>query len=246
MCLLVVKNKDADLSVDELVSLYESAYAIHDDGFGVVWYDEKQKRYFRRRYVARVNPDVVRELAKGMEGCPAILHWRMATSGWIYKDNCHPFKIASKDIGTIFMGHNGVISSVKPVQGMSDTATLARNLTGSESTPIFEQLDKLSDTRNKFATLSGEGELRIHNSQNMGSWQNGIWYSNLSHTLTTTKKKSNYHFGGFSTKEVTYSDSSIVQTMILKYGYDVVRHMITKYEEEKAELKTGVHTLLID
>jgi glutamine amidotransferase len=176
MCLAIYKPKDVIIPSEYL----EEGYASNPDGAGFcVSYGPKfiiRKGFFSfaefmRAYVC------YQERA-------ALVHFRIATSGDVSPDMCHPFLLCG---GKYAMVHNGIFN-LKPHKGKSDTATFADSIL----TPLLDQgvpidspeLKYLVETSigksNKILVMDSAGKVTTFN-EDSGHWEEGIWYSNNSY-----------------------------------------------------------------
>jgi len=115
---------------------------------------------------------------------PALVHFRIATSGGVNPQMCHPFSLCG---GKYAMIHNGIID-IKAHKGKSDTATFADAVL----TPLLERgiphtdpaLRYLVETSigkwNKILIMDTRGKVAYFNEQS-GHYTDGIWYSNESY-----------------------------------------------------------------
>ena len=111
-----------------------------------------------------------------------VIHFRIATSGKVDLDNCHPFQI---DSSHAFV-HNGVISGYG--SGVcSDTNEFSTLILAglARSFPAFMQSDAAMEliqgyigTYNKMVFLRKDGRVWILNSK-QGEWVDGVWFSNV-------------------------------------------------------------------
>ena len=118
-----------------------------------------------------------------------LFHSRIATSGQVNESMCHPFKVGN-DSDTV-LAHNGILN-IKPRDGMSDTATLAKyglpamgGVRALESPIVWSMFDTWAeDNYSKIALLSARSDLDVPLAiagESLGKWESGIWFSNNSH-----------------------------------------------------------------
>jgi glutamine amidotransferase len=115
-----------------------------------------------------------------------IWHARLATHGSKTVENCHPF--ISPD-GLSAMAHNGIFSQFKTPNGRVDSDYFAEIVLWKQeiddlvcSGPIFEMIDAyVEENYSKVAIVSANASypLAIFG-EVLGTWTNGIWYSNRS------------------------------------------------------------------
>ena len=121
-----------------------------------------------------------------------VMHFRITTHGGTCPELTHPFPVVSsasvltkpRSTATIGIAHNGIISSVSPGKGMSDTSEYVRSQLAplSKALPRFyENPDALLLIKNaigsKMAILSPEGNIVTIGDFNE---DNGVLYSNYS------------------------------------------------------------------
>jgi len=111
---------------------------------------------------------------------PFIIHFRITTHGGTRVENNHPFKV---DKDTVFV-HNGIINSVVKfaVGHESDTRSFNRNILrnlpkGWKSNNAVKFMIEDFIGTSKLIMLHTDYSVDIYN-QNMGTWEDGVWYSN--------------------------------------------------------------------
>lgn len=127
-----------------------------------------------------------------------VLHFRIATSGKIDLNNCHPFKV-SKDLAFV---HNGMIDIEQLNKDVSDTYTfnqtilkeLGKNFLYNEA--IIRLIENYIGY-SKLIFLNNFNEATIIN-ELLGDWDGDNWYSNKSYKPTQVKKYENYGYGYYS------------------------------------------------
>lgn len=179
MCLIIYKPAGAKLDLDAVKNGADS----HPDGSGFMVRTEKGLYYQKGLWDFKR----VKKHVKHFDAYDLGIHFRSATTGKINQDNCHPFK------GTSWtMMHNGMINGFGTSE-KSDTADFAE---------FIEQMFRHEAPRegkfyqsiigySKLLFATTKGDWVIVNEQ-MGIWDNGIWYSNTSYKESTTKWKPNY------------------------------------------------------
>ena len=128
-----------------------------------------------------------------LDSCAVVMHFRIATHGGVIPANTHPFPVTSS-IGllqkltcstSLGVAHNGIISSVTPRKGISDTMEYIASQLGPlykgvpnfyENPHLMEMVSNAVDSR--LAFLTGEGKLYT-----VGNFveDEGIMYSNSSY-----------------------------------------------------------------
>lgn len=128
--------------------------------------------------------------------CSMLVHFRIATSGKIDGENCHPFRIDDKHA----LIHNGNLSGKLGLdcEGISDTALFVANVLkptisaapGIIKTAAFKYLMEESiGYSNKCIVIDGSGDFYIFGEKN-GVWSDGVWYSNKSFTAEKVHRPS--------------------------------------------------------
>ena len=165
MCLIIVcENRNASLPD----YIFSSAQRKNANGFGITWYEKNKVRVFKsadgnasfkEAFLAR------QKFASPTR--PLIGHLRLATSGSVSMENCHPFKIKSA-LGTHYLYHNGVLSPMYLTEGQSDTAELARVLSKwATDDPkgwlqrALEILESVAGGSNRFAIVKPDGSTAL-------------------------------------------------------------------------------------
>jgi hypothetical protein len=140
---------------------------------------------------------VVDEYYETLERYPdswSMFHARLATHGSETKSNCHPFRVGGNE--KLILAHNGILPLTLPKrETRSDTRYFAEvvlprwskkegHISGILDNPEnFKQLEKWA-SGNKLAIFSTFKKLSkpvyIVN-ESLGTWDDGIWWSNSSH-----------------------------------------------------------------
>lgn len=111
-----------------------------------------------------------------------VIHFRIATSGKIDLDNCHPFEVTSNTA----MVHNGIISCTPGDAELNDTRKFCEAIAPLLSkegvwehkffwTMILETIG----TYNKLVFMRADGSIKIVG-ESKGTWKEGVWFSNMS------------------------------------------------------------------
>lgn len=119
-------------------------------------------------------------VAEGATESPMLVHFRIATTGAVNKDNCHPF-IVGRGEGNGAVVHNGWFYSGGRNAVKSDTRVVVErqrnNLSYDAIRNSLVDLEKEITGSNKLAFLFDDGKYVIVN-EDRGTWHDGIWYSN--------------------------------------------------------------------
>lgn len=116
----------------------------------------------------------------------AIVHFRIKTHGNTDEENTHPFIVGNN----LAMIHNGIISEIdcKDDRNRSDTyhfnTKVLTKLYKRDSRFIYKdhyrELIRGYIGRSKLVFINNKGHFQVINEQ-MGEWEDGIWYSNTSY-----------------------------------------------------------------
>jgi hypothetical protein len=83
MCVIIAVEENAeDVSLVE----WQQAASVHDDGYGIAWFEDNKVRYIKRTAQAD-------DLADFRPPKPYVMHFRLATQGDAITKLCHPFVI---------------------------------------------------------------------------------------------------------------------------------------------------------
>jgi len=183
MCLLIATTGNARPSKKAL----RRAAVNNPDGFGWAIIGDGRIYTFRSMDAEETIKSYF-EVRDEFPNSNSIFHLRITTHGATNIDNCHPFRINDD----VVMGHNGMLP-IKEDAGRSDTRIFAEDWL-----PEFDLADLL-DTQDGIADLSkfaGGSKLAFLNTssllskslyiinEDLGHWQDGVWYSNNSYKKT--------------------------------------------------------------
>ena len=109
-----------------------------------------------------------------------LVHFRIATSGGVNLDNCHPFSV-NRDHAVV---HNGVLGPGKGKKSDTHlfrdeilTPLFSRNPKVLEDQVTMELLRRALGSSNKMVFMRRDGKYKIVNEAG-GTWKAGLWYSN--------------------------------------------------------------------
>ena len=160
----------------------------HGFGWGVIWDDGAKLRLTQGKTLDKNEgldtlPNLVESLG------PKVVAWawhaRIATSGGVNLQGCHPHKIPGDKRTVLF--HNGILP-LAPADGISDTATFARDVIpamgGTNVLNNNTAIDLIEEwsSGSKLVFLSANPNIMpitILNEQD-GIWVDDLWYSNSS------------------------------------------------------------------
>jgi hypothetical protein len=138
-----------------------------------------------------------RDLIEQYEKYDMIVHFRIATHGYVDLDNCHPFMISDK----VAMIHNGVLSGMDDADFVrSDTRVFAEDYLTPimkdfpgilENTAFLSMITQIAGSWNRIAFLTADGRYAIINEDD-GEWINECWFSNTHWKWTSWKNTYKY------------------------------------------------------
>ena len=235
MCIAVYIPEKKNLTDQQI----KNCFANNPDGAGIMW-QENGKVHIQKGFFK------VEELIKAFREIPITvprgLHCRIATSGKISTECCHPFPII-KDIKSMGRAecivdsaviHNGVISFCTPHEGLlspfSDTMVFARDflypMGNKINTQAFKILFEQSNT-SKLLIFNKDKIIR------MGTWieDGGVYFSNTGYKDIWKMVTTYYN------RTPIYSSSSYTDTGILNNPCDVPLDDTYPYFDEDIEVK---------
>lgn len=182
MCLAIVAKPGSKLPKDDL----RRAFAENPHGAGFAYLtpagDLARERMVGRGF--RHFWRLLREKRDSAGDSTFLIHFRLATHGTRDTSNCHPFYTKNKTAAVI---HNGIIGGMTAGRlsaGKSDTAIFVDDVLSYlerfvDQPAVREYLENLT-RGSKLAWLRKDGSTRFLH-ENMGTWIDGVWYSNLHH-----------------------------------------------------------------
>lgn len=202
MCIALIKLSDATITKRTLKNCWQG----NKDGGGLMYVDDDnhliiekgffgfRRIYKRIRYVERTYPK-----------SKIVIHFRIATSGTISEFCCHPFSITNK-VGFV---HNGILSGMGNAH-ISDTQEFNFNVLKKLPKDFLcnqEIVDKLDlyarKSVSKFIFLYATNYHLICN-ENLGYWEDGVWFSNAGYKYESTYGYNNYLYGVDDYMPTTY------------------------------------------
>lgn len=185
MCLIIAKPAGKSIPVEYI----REAWRCHHDGFGIV--AAVQGNLISKRGADDI--DEIISLIGHSKPFPALIHFRLATSGRKDKSNCHPFWINNQ----LVLAHNGIFHIKIEKTGDSDTKAYVRWLRAFlprfGNDPLHPEILRLSRSTIGYSIvkyLMADGTFLSINGDKGHTDESGIWYSNYSYkvwTPTTTK-----------------------------------------------------------
>jgi len=174
MCIAIL-NKLEQLSESTL----KNSWNRNSDGAGILWSDGK--KLFVHKEMNSVSKFIKKYNEIRMQTkFPIVLHFRIATSGKINEENCHPFMVCP-NLGFV---HNGMID-IDSNKLHSDTWHFNKLLQGMPKNFInnsaIREIISLFIGYSKLIFFNNLGEYTIIN-ESFGHWdKSGNWYSNESY-----------------------------------------------------------------
>lgn len=179
MCVIIYKPAGKEVPEEHLVEAMRS----NSMGVGIAAIVDGKVETFKG--VTKWSEQEAIKLMALLKDREAVFHARVATSGYINWDNCHPFEIIKDQL---YVMHNGVFTSLSDTKSRySDSWHFAEqmkpffNKYGLDllKTDIFQGWAQLfCGWGNKLAFISTEGVVLIN--ERAGVERDGIWYSNTS------------------------------------------------------------------
>jgi len=133
---------------------------------------------------------------KDVREYPCVVHFRWATHGNVDNENTHPFLL---NHGSIAMAHNGIISEFCNVYGVNQESSDTKLFVEGVLQPLLLKNPNLLYNEafqnmvgmaigggNKLAFLDAQGRHVLINKY-AGTWEKGIWYSNMSWNNVTVR-----------------------------------------------------------
>jgi predicted glutamine amidotransferase len=176
MCIAIFKPRDKVISKETL----EQCFKTNSDGAGFI-FKEDGKLKIKKGYFSF---ESFYHEYKKVESQQLLIHFRIKTHGKVSQENCHPFYV-TKDLGFI---HNGIISHHSGDLNTSDTrdfnVKILKPLVKKLGTTIIQNEEMKTILGNyigysKLVFMDVEENVTIIN-ENLGNWNDEIWYSNFS------------------------------------------------------------------
>lgn len=216
MCVIMAKPKGIDMPDDDTI---HNMWVRNPDGAGFMYAKDGRvhiEKGFMKLDALRA---ALKRTAKTVDfkNTAVVMHFRITTHGGTKPENTHPFPITDsigrlkklKQDTHVGVAHNGIISSVTPRKGISDTMEyIATQLAPlSKAVPRFYKDANLmlmiqNATASKLAFLTGEGKIFT-----VGTFvtDGGRLYSNTSYEPWVYKKYTGAAWGDWDDKWVTDS-----------------------------------------
>ena len=190
MCVISVYKKGFQLNKEELMN----CCAGNPDGAGLMYYDDKKGMTHIKKGFFTFN-ELWNEASKLPDSIDRVFHFRIATSGAISPETCHPFSVCNnyKEMGLpnnwtkIGMVHNGIMHDYTPKGGMkakhSDTMQFIKEVVNPLGNSVWntavQELWETAMGSNKYV-LVGDGQVAVIGNF-VQSEVSGALYSNTSY-----------------------------------------------------------------
>lgn len=192
MCVIIAKPKGVDPLKREY---FENAWAHNSQGGGVVWKEDNGEVMMQKGFM-----DKDTFLAKldeiNKKDTAFIAHFRIKSVGEVNPENTHPFAMSH-----VTFAHNGTISSIKPIEGKTDSETFGLWFLKDRSMKWIKDnslLLELALGTSKFALMDNKtGEIFVLNRE-YGQERDGAWFSNSSAFPYEAPKTTSPYGGGYS------------------------------------------------
>lgn len=192
MCIICAKP--ANIKFPDMDTVRNMWYG-NPDGAGIMYPTKKGRVQIEKGFMKL--SDFEKRLASltkeiDLDKTPVVMHFRITTHGGTTPGNTHPFPLTdsvdrlklTRVTSSVGIAHNGIIHSVSPRRGISDTMEYIATQLAPLSRALpdwYHNQDALTLVRNgidsKLAVLTGDGEIVTIGEFNTN---NGIMYSNYS------------------------------------------------------------------
>lgn len=181
MCVIVIKPRGKSFPV----SIMSECWAANPNGAGLMYASGGNLVIKKGFMKLKQLKTAWRDLADSLMDTDVIFHFRIATSGNVNAEMCHPFRVSDE----LALAHNGILPITVPIGSEeSDTAIFAKWLA---EHPLgidtdFETIEEWMGVGNKMAFLTPTGKVRL---LNPAAWKDhkGLVFSNLNWNWTPPK-----------------------------------------------------------
>lgn len=169
MCIIAIKPKNVKMFDDLTI---ETMFENNPDGAGYMYYDSKIKKVVISKGFMTLK-ELLKDLRKkDFTKTNLVLHFRIGTSGFNNKMNCHPYPIYEKNKleckTDIAMAHNGILHGYIPpkTSDINDTQLFIKNVLSGLKKGFQYDTDKLMLIQeligtNKFAFLDSRNNITL-------------------------------------------------------------------------------------
>lgn len=185
MCIAILNTKGI-INKDTLLTCWNN----NNDGAGMIYTTKNNElKVFKELTNFEKFYKEYNKQRKANKESNFVLHFRIATSGKIDLNNCHPFKV-NKNLAFV---HNGMIDIELMNNAVSDTYTFNETIIKNLGSSFLynEAIIRLIEAYigySKLIFLNNLNEAFIINEQ-LGHWDGDNWYSNTSYSCNTKKAK---------------------------------------------------------
>jgi len=205
MCIAIYIPKDGTITKDVLKNCFEN----NPDGAGFAYIEDSEikiaKGFFNFKRFFKDFRKVRRNVSS-----PFLLHFRIATHGYVNYWNCHPFLI-NKNLAFC---HNGVIAPEDVIipKHLSDTICFKDGILRKLPKDFYKNEGILNLIKeyigwSKLVFMNNIGNVTIVH-EDHGEWIDGVWYSNKSYEK---RKKITYFYDN---KPTTITQNSSITTNV--------------------------------
>jgi hypothetical protein len=172
MCVAIVQRPGVRIPE----KILEAAFRANSDGAGLAYCENGKVVTSKGHMKVDDFIQAYNTAREGRDTTPFLLHCRIATTGKVMPDNCHPFKVKGG-----VMIHNGSFWTGGRQAELSDTRDFALELSAflhkANVTVNRAALSGAIGGYNKVAFLYNDGTTVILN-EDKGEWKDNVWYSN--------------------------------------------------------------------
>ena len=195
MCIIAIKPEGKRMFSKKAI---QTMFANNPDGAGFMYYDEEAHAVRYEKGFMTSKELMTRLRCFELTDTTVVLHFRIGTSGYLNRLNCHPFPVRQKNsesgLTDLAVAHNGVLKEYEP------SATSKINDTQVFINTVLKKLrkgfEKDSDAcmligeligSNKLAFLNNDGELHL-----IGDFVRDGDYLYSNYSYLPRPKKQNY------------------------------------------------------
>lgn len=186
MCIIAIKPEGKRMfPKQEIKTMFKN----NPDGAGFMFYDDEAKCVYYEKGFMTFESLWTRLNCFNLTDTTVVLHFRIGTSGYLDKLNCHPFPVRGKNkdhgMTDLAVAHNGILTAYEPPKksDINDTQVFINKVLKGLKKGFEKDADKCSLIgeligTNKLAFLNSDGELHL-----IGNFikDSGYIYSNASY-----------------------------------------------------------------
>ena len=146
MCIIAIKPKNIEMFDKDVI---ETMFMNNPDGAGYMYYDSTSKKVVIKKGFMTCKALLKDLNSKDLKDTNVILHFRIGTSGYNDKMNCHPYPIYNKNAlnceTDLAMAHNGILQGYIPpkTSDINDTQVFIKNVLSNLKKGFTSDADKL-------------------------------------------------------------------------------------------------------